>query len=367
MYEPFHARKPEKTPVKKTPIVVAVLVAIMAAVVAAVLTLGASGPVPPVPPQPVHVSDRICPVSDCTGYPDPSHVRGITIAALQNYLLPSDNVLKQIDAASSWNANTVRLQVAQDRLVGANGNRINTAYMAAVEKIVNYSLSKGLYVVINATTEINIGFVANENLPTPATYAFWQAMTGKYGSNKRVIFDLFNEPRNSSWAEWETAFQPLTWFVHDLGARNQIWVEGNDWGSTYAGIPHLIHANGVVYSFHHPGAPWAQGSAQSAYNVPHNAAPQNQHTWYNAFGFLAKAGVPVVEGEFVNYLGGYYWAPNGTRKIHDFFSYLTEHGVGMVSWSLQPGVMTKGNDLTVPVHMPQGAGQLIWNYYHGDS
>jgi hypothetical protein len=63
------------------------------------------------------------------------------------------------------------------------------------------------------------------------------------------------------------------------------------WGSTLAGVP-LLHGKGIVYSFHHPGSPWP------------SQAPVTEATWNRAFGYLASRGIPVVDGEFVNYAGG---------------------------------------------------------------
>ncbi len=39
--------------------------------------------------------------------------------------------------------------------------------------------------------------------------------------------------------------------------------------------------------------------------------------------------------------------------------------VGVVGWSLQPGVMTATNDETAAVREPQGAGRLFMRYFKG--
>jgi hypothetical protein len=36
----------------------------------------------------------------------------------------------------------------------------------------------------------------------------------------------------------------------------------------------------------------------------------------------------------------------------------------MVAWSLQPGIMTAGTRLWSAVQEPQGAGRLVWRYFH---
>src|SRR6266704_2647038 len=81
-------------------------------------------------------------------------------------------------------------------------------------------------------------------------------------------------------------------------------------------------------------------------------------------GDLAAKGIPVVDGEFVNFMGGYYW-PRSTQMVTRYFEYLKYHHIGVVAWSLQPGVMTATNDETTAVSEPQGAGRLFMRYFWG--
>ena len=84
---------------------------------------------------------RPCPVTSCAAYPVPSQVRGITIAALQNYLQPTRGVRDQIGAAHHWNVNAIRLQIVQDKLVGASGQKYSAGYMRSIQQIVTYRLA----------------------------------------------------------------------------------------------------------------------------------------------------------------------------------------------------------------------------------
>lgn len=305
------------------------------------------------------VAYRPCPVTSCTAYPLPSQVRAITIAALQNYLSFTGSVQNQIHAAQGWNVNAIRLQIVQDKLVGASGRRWRGGYMANIRKIVTFALHRHLNVILNAQTEISLGYSANENLPTAATFAFWRRMTRYYGDNPHVVFDLFNEPRFCNWAQWTRSMQPLVDYVRRIGSLNQLWAEGLWWGSTFAGLPHLLSGQGIVYSFHHPGAPWPWQGWVPGYQPGVMGPP----LWNAAFGDLAARGVPMVNGEFVNYIGGYYW-PHSTQMVSQYMRYLAKHHIGMVAWSLQPGIMTASTKLGSAVSEPQGAGRLVWRYFH---
>ena len=291
--------------------------------------------------------------------------RGITLDGLQDWLppqaayernvaLPHDRIAfmeEQIHAARfDWNANVVRFQIIQDKLVGANGQVFSPAYMQDIRTVTDYALSLGLQVVLNAQTEVSAGFMRNEPLPTQATKSFWQHIMAYYKNNPRVIFDLFNEPRQCTWAHWHAAMQGLLDYVRHAGARNTVWVEGRWWGSTLAGVP-LLHGTGIVYSFHHPGSPWP------------GQAPVTPKTWDRAFGNLASRGIPVVDGEFVNYSGGYHWK-HPAVTVRKYLRYLTAHHIGMTAWTLGlPGVLNSTGDLSSTTMEPHGCGQLLKSWF----
>lgn len=362
---PKHRHQAHRNPYNGT---VAGAVALLVIMAATQWVMGQQGGTSPVAAS--IVSARVtylpCPVPPCTDYPVPSQVRGITIAALQNFVYLTRGVKAQIRATHGWNVNAIRLQIVQDRLVGASGHRYlhgySLGYMKNIRQIVTFALKRHLNVILNAQTEISLGFSANENLPTAATYAFWRAMTRYYGDNPRVVFDLFNEPRYCNWAMWTRSMQSLVDFVRRIGSLNQLWAEGLWWGSTFAGMPHLLSGQGIVYSFHHPGAPWPWQGWVPGYQPGVMGPP----LWNAAFGDLAARGVPMVNGEFVNYIGGYYW-PHSTQMVSQYMHYLAVRHVGMIAWSLQPGIMTANNKPWSAVSEPQGAGRLVWRYFHHKS
>jgi hypothetical protein len=258
---------------------------------------------------------------------------------------------EQVRAArDAWNVNVVRLQIVQDKLVGATGRAFSPVYMQDIRTVTDYALGLGLQVVLNAQTETTPGFTRDEPLPTPATRSFWQHVIVYYKNNPRVIFDLFNEPRKCSWRQWRLAMQGLLDYVRSAGARNTAWVEGRWWGSTLAGVP-LLHGTGIVYSFHHPGSPWP------------SQAPVTPRTWTRAFGYLARRGINVVDGEFVNYSGGYHWR-NAAVIVPRFLRYLSAHHIGMTAWTLGlRGVLNSTGSLTSATREPAGCGQLIKSWF----
>ena len=287
--------------------------------------------------------------------------RGVVLSGLQSYVMSPGlihRMERQIYAISHyWYGNTVALQVLQDRLVGVNGNVFRAYYMHDVRELVQYALAQHLVVVISDQTELSTGYAQDEPLPTMATFAFWRRMMYYYGGKPRVIFDLFNEPRHCSWQQWYNDFQPLVNYIRRYGAYNQLWVEGIRWASTLEDMP-LLKGSNIVYDFHHAGAPWGWD------------APINPLTWDASFGYLAARGIPVIDGEFANYVGSYDWGgPRVDNQIARplmvrYMQYLKRMGIGMLAWTLTPGSLNGSRHGFWSVSFePQGDGYLVRHWF----
>lgn len=280
----------------------------------------------------------------------------------------------QIQAtAQDWCANTVRLQVSQDTLVGSDGSTYNKTFLAAIEAEVSLAESYGLVVVINAQTQD----VGNEPGPTHATHVFWNDIIGVYGHDPQVAFDLFNEPHVNAgstaadWKAWQVGgtfngtyylgMQTLLNYIRADGATNLVWVEGPFTATTLARVKsYPITGGPMMYAIHHP------------------SGAHNSSVWWADFGYLVKDGIaPVVDGEWTNYAStkSECWGDAPTT-VPAFLKYLGNHGIGMTAWKLVPGVLLASSSYTDPTQivasswkcnnsgLNQGAGSLILNWYN---
>jgi hypothetical protein len=258
-------------------------------------------------------------------------------------------------AANDWCANTVRLQVDQDSLVGPQGTSFNQAFLTAIEQEVFLAESYGLVVVLNDETNYS-AVQDSERGPTPATEAFWKDLAKLYGHDPQVIFDLFNEPRTYSagmsqaqeWHLWldggtyDGADYPFgmaqlaTYVRNTLGARNLFWIEGPDFSASFAGMTQqgaVLGTSDVVYALHHP------------------AGQPDLASWQADFGYLVSNGIaPVVDGEWTNYepeptadptsLPTSCW-PDAPTAVPQFLKYLATYGIGLNAYQLQPGYLIR--------------------------
>jgi cellulase (glycosyl hydrolase family 5) len=305
-------------------------------------------------------------VFDGSGKPFTSY--GLTVAGLQGpgwSTGTAEDLLEIAAAAQDWCANTVRLQVDQDSLVGAQGTGFSQAYLAAIENEVSLAERYGLVVVINDETNYSAPAVEKSELgPTPATATFWKDLVKVYGKDPQVIFDLFNEPRMYSsgmsdaqeWHLWldggsydgvtyPFGMAALAAYVRTtLGAHNVFWIEGPDYSASFAGIAEegaLLKVSGVVYAVHHP------------------AGEPDLGSWQNDFGFLLAENIaPVVVGEWTNYepsptsaatAGRDSCWPSAPTAVPAFLTYLTQNEVGLNAYTLQPGYLIQSySDLADP-------------------
>lgn len=266
-------------------------------------------------------------------------------------------------AATFWCANTVRFGVDQD-LLTSSGSRA-AGYLSAIEKVVAHAEKDGLAVVLSMSRGRKYG----EPMPTSRTLAAWRVLAAEYGRDPQVIFDVWNEPQLVTWQQWRDggliAGQPyygmeaMAGYLRGMGARNLLWVQGIQKGTTLHQIPafHLTTAGPVVYAFHHP------------------LGPHTPANWASKFGFLAGRW-PVVDGEWTNYSRSHApWAcwPDAPATVPAYLGYLAGRGIGMVAFDLAQPRLIRSPSLTDPTTIDgdwacrtglnQGAGQQILSWF----
>ena len=284
-------------------------------------------------------------------------VTGLALADFKE-LIPLDDA-KIKATASFWCANTVRLQISQDTLVGPKGNSISNALLLAIAGEVKLALKSHLVVVLNAQTED----VGDEPAPTRATAAFWRLLSQLYGHNPQVIFDLFNQPRietqarcglPADWSCWLTGehfqgkyYLGMQTLVNDVradGAKNLLWAEGPCYANSLAGLgDHRIKGRNIVYAYQHP----------------HGLHDKAQ--WYTDFGWLlARHVAPVVNAQWSNYAANKSecW-PDAPKAVPAYLRYLQAHGIGMTAFGLKEGQLIKTKNLDDPTHI-YTKGRFKW-------
>lgn len=274
-----------------------------------------------------------------------------------------DQAEAQISASvNDWHANTVRLAFQQDELVNPVTGAVDTNYLRMLQEVVSYAKSKGLVVIITDQTEAAAQYQVNEPLPTADTESAWDQLIAIYGSDKSVIIDPFNEPRDINagsesaiWNYWLNGgilngttyigFNQLIAHMRASGAQNMLWVE-TPFGKNLPdqGLGNVVwnfsqyHVtdpdNLVAYAFHHPTT---------------NGNPRTVVNWNAQFATVVRVGhAPVVDDEWTNYTlnNSVHVYPNGDSgqcwgdapsSVPAYLTFLQNEGIGLLGWTLGTG------------------------------
>jgi chitodextrinase len=204
-------------------------------------------------------------------------------------------------AMSSWNANTLRFQVSQPILAGADG----AAYAQQIQAGVGMALAAG-FVVIVSMQDQSLACGPAEPLPSQETEAAWTALISNttLGSSPDVMFEVFNEPQNSPVASVITNPQQQTWPDWLSGGRaiepsaGQTWApytpvghqELVDYLRNTLKVSNVLIADGASFAESLAGVPILSDPG-SSYQIAYAVHPYNytsgQSDWNTRWGYLA--------------------------------------------------------------------------------
>ncbi len=203
----------------------------------------------------------------------PVRLRGVSVGdsfwARNTSWYPSLSLNDYSKLSRHWYANVVRISVFPTQWKHMDHAQL----LDGLAKQVNAALSNGMYVIISYHV---IGWPDGYYEPPPAgspadiydssmwlAKSFWRQMSLSYGSDRRILFDLWNEPVNIAdlttgpsdpnplWPVLRSYYVTLLQIVRSNGAQNIVIATGNYWASWLAGIKDnpLPDAN-VVYAYH---------------------------------------------------------------------------------------------------------------------
>lgn len=251
-----------------------------------------------------------------------------------------------LNAASSfWHADVVRFQVSQEYLFSAGG-RVNTQYLGKIDSLVNQATSLNMASIITLQEE---RFHAPP-LPTESAIHFWAYMAQHYAGNPNVLFDLFNEPRlqpsavggseRRVWQIWRNGGtvggvtyvgdQALVRTIRHAGAANVIIAEGNDADTDLKLLPeYYLNGKNIAYG-----------------TEPNLSATEDTKAQWNADYGRFAARVPIFPEAFRPWYQE--CSANAPTVLPRLFYYLRTIHMGLIVWTLLPGVTTVGTNLYNP-------------------
>jgi endoglucanase len=101
-------------------------------------------------------------------------------------------------ATHDWHANVIRLPVMNSLWFGKGRGDVTSndaeAYRAIADQAIKVAAANGAYVVLDLHRFLT---------PDQSCIDFWKDAAARYKNNPAVLFDLFNEPHDTSWDVWQ--------------------------------------------------------------------------------------------------------------------------------------------------------------------
>ncbi|MCW2987118.1 MAG: hypothetical protein JWM24_56 [Solirubrobacterales bacterium] len=246
---------------------------------------------------------------------------------------PTDEA--SIRAMKSWQINTDRVPLNESCWLGINGIAPSLgggAYRGAIEEYVQGLERAGLYVILDLHWAAPGKHQATGLMPLPdAEHApeFWTSVAATFRDDRSVLFDLYNEPHDTTWECWAgpcmvydpwfgwypaTGLPQLLEAVRSTGARQPVLLGGLEWARDLRG-----------WLAHRPADP-AHAIVASNHTYDYSAC------YSSCRAVLARIArhVPVVTGE----LGE---VDCRRRYVNPYMHWADRYGVSYLGWTWNTG------------------------------
>lgn len=281
---------------------------------------------------------------------------------------------RDFDLIRSWNATVVRLPLSQ---AGWLGRRCDAAqYAGMVDAAVAKVNARGMYAILDlhwsdveGRAPCDSGCPTGQQpMPDADSLVFWRSVARRYANRPGVVFGVYNEPHDVSWACWRdggckvapsvftagplaflmpytaVGMQPLVDAIRAQGARNLVLVGGLDWAYDLSGVVrgYALRGANIAYDTH-------------VYTLFHS----QERDWDAHFGLVTGA-YPVVSTEF----GSSDCSTAATERLLRYFAAPMGRPRHRMSWTIwswndpgncsQPSVIADWNGTPL-----RGQGELI--------
>ena len=238
---------------------------------------------------------------------------------------------------AGWKANVVRIGLNQDFWLRTASQK---GYRQTVLQTVEWAKQANLDVILDLhwsdrgdlTIKPDQQAMADQNSLT-----FWKSVAETFIDDERVLFELYNEPKNISWDAWlnggdvvdnyydsstkqaqtvtftAVGMQQLYDTVRSTGAKNIVIAGGIGWAYDLSGVDtHRIKGEDIMYATH----PYDYGDKQPA-------------DWDRAWGYLTETD-PVIVTEFGSTQCS---TDDPTTYNQALVDYADAHGASWTAWA----------------------------------
>jgi hypothetical protein len=226
--------------------------------------------------------------------------------------------------SQTWKANVVRIPINQDWALS------DSNYLATLDKVLDYTQNAGLYAIVD------LHWIGGKQqaMPNSSSVTMWTKLATRWKGRSNVLYDIYNEPFNTSWSNWKPWAEKLIDAVRAGNPSAVCVVGGPDWSYDLSGFgANPINRSNIVLSVH---------------DYPWKVFPREK-----AYGYLA-AKYPILVGEW----GG---DDSKTSWANTLLSYINANHLNYTAWGFYPGGGGFPSLITSWSYGTTGVGSIVKN------
>ncbi len=214
-----------------------------------------------------------------------------------------------------WKAEVIRVPIGYSE---NGGYKTDASNLTRVKTAIEAALAKDVYVIIDWHSH-------DANNETAAAKKFFEDMIDAYGANNdRIIYEIFNEPKQIAWATIKTYAESMIGAIRAKGANNLVLVGTPEWSArpNAANGSYLDDPN-VAYVFHF----YAFTHKTTNGNTPGNP------TYSEGITTVLNAGKPVFASEYGTVASN----GNGTHdaaSTNAWYKFMDDNGISHCAWQV---------------------------------
>lgn len=310
---------------------------------------------------------------------DPEHFPGID-EHIKTFITKED-----IEYIKSSGYNHIRLPIDYQIFFDENGNILFKDRILYLEKMIKMILEKDLLIMLDLhecpghdfdTGNRQIQRFFTEKEPVQATLKIWKQLAEIFSFDKRIYFEILNEPVAEDNLVWDRLKDQLTAEVRSFAPDQTLIIGSNRWSNvnSFRDFTPIINDDNIIYNCHfynpliftHQFASWVHNpECHIKREYPGTYTPEGKifgqvsekdyglwnrdrlkETLMPVLEWRAKYNLPVICNEF----GVFHQAPRQSQLnyLKDIISILQEVGIGWTYWNyknLDFGIISIGEQL----------------------
>jgi len=227
----------------------------------------------------------------------------------------------------------IRIPVTWERHVDTSAPyTINPEFIARVEQVVDWGLSRGLYIIINCHHE---DLIKNDYSPKNVARfeAIWSQIATRFkNKSDHLLFEILNEPHPLSLANLNDLNKRIFKVIRKSNPTRIIVYSGTEWSVDTELLKADIPNDKYMIANFHCYTPWAWLAGKDN-NIPWGTPAEKNEIkviFNRVYDFFAPKGIPVMVNEYGCMVG----KPQESRVLFykTYVENIRSHGFGSFAW-----------------------------------